>query len=902
MADRYWVGGTGTWNISSTTNWRTASGGTTVAAVPTAADNVIFDQAGTYTVTLSGALNCSNFTVSAGTVTFTSTGTPTINGSMSLVSGTVWSGTGLVTFNATTTGKTITTNGTTIGGPITFDGTGGEWTLTSALTTGTTLTTTLSKGTLALGNYTLTTGIFSSSNSNTRSIAFGTGNIVLAHTTAATTVLDMSVATGFTVSGTGGFTATAAITRSYAFGGSGGSSTNAPNLTLTGSGTAVQTFTNNNWWKTLNFGSTVFTPATTTLNIAGTLTLSAGGTFSNLTIVGQGATINSNTNTTLGNLTCTSGVTLSANLTLASNKILTHNSGTINLNGFNLTAGSYAGGTLSVPISATRAITFGSNYIYLTKTTTGIIIDLAAYTEFSCSGIGGFSVAGTIARSYGLGTFIGPTDAQIAAGNVPNLFITSGSAIQSLGFSTSYQIGYYGTINFTGYSGTPAISTVFLTGLIIGNTGVFTNLSFNIHGTGNLNTGTSGLCPGLTIGTTAAAAGTTTLTGACTFVNAGSITHGAGTLNLNGFNLTCGNGSNLGVYSLTGTSTRSIIFGINNIICQGLSAATATNFSITGTTTGGFQIPATSSQINAFGTTGGTTTNAPNLTFTTGAWGGGSITTGSWFNKLTFNSGVTGSIGTTTINVNIAELCSTGTFTGLTISTRGTGTITSNGQTVAGFTVNGSGITTTLNDALNITGAFTLTQGTLNISTFSLTSGSWSTSNSNVRSLTGSGTYTITGSVTATTATNLTCTGITISMTSASAKTFAGGGASYPTLNQGGVGILTITGSNTFNDLTATTRPSTIKFTAGTTQTFSNFTLSGTLGNLVTLQSVTSGTAYTLSRPSGTTNVDYLSIQDSTATPAGSWYAGTGSTNVSNNTNWVFNIPGSGALFNFFFF
>lgn len=85
MADRYWVGGTGTWNTTSTTNWSASSGGASGASVPTASDSVIFDQSSTYTVTLTGALTCLNFTVSAGTVTFSSTGTLTISGLLSLV-------------------------------------------------------------------------------------------------------------------------------------------------------------------------------------------------------------------------------------------------------------------------------------------------------------------------------------------------------------------------------------------------------------------------------------------------------------------------------------------------------------------------------------------------------------------------------------------------------------------------------------------------------------------------------------------------------------------------------------------------------------------------------------------------------------------------------------------------
>lgn len=44
MADRYWVGGSGTWDASSTTNWSTSSGGTGGATAPTSVDNVFFDN------------------------------------------------------------------------------------------------------------------------------------------------------------------------------------------------------------------------------------------------------------------------------------------------------------------------------------------------------------------------------------------------------------------------------------------------------------------------------------------------------------------------------------------------------------------------------------------------------------------------------------------------------------------------------------------------------------------------------------------------------------------------------------------------------------------------------------------------------------------------------------------
>jgi hypothetical protein len=144
-----------------------------------------------------------------------------------------------------------------------------------------------------------------------------------------------------------------------------------------------------------------------------------------------------------------------------------------------------------------------------------------------------------------------------------------------------------------------------------------------------------------------------------------------------------------------------------------------------------------------------------------------------------------------------------------------------------------------------------------------------------------------------------------ISMTAATAKTFAGGGGSYSTLNQGGTGALTISGNNSFSDLTATTRPSTITFTASSAQTFADFTLSGVLGSLVTINSSAAGTRASLSKSSGTVSVGYLSIQDSNATGGAGWYAGTTSTNVSNNVGWAFTAPptpGGVYLGNFFAF
>jgi len=181
MANRYWVGGTGTWNTSSTTNWSDTSGGGSGFSVPTVADNVFFDQAGTYTVTMTGALACLDMTVSAGTVTFATGTSPTLNirGSMSLLTGTLWSSTGTITFSSTSTGRTVTTNGVNFEPQIIFNGVGGGWTLGSALTSKNFVT--LSAGTLDTGNYNLTlstgNGFLETSGASTKTLTLGSSTV-----------------------------------------------------------------------------------------------------------------------------------------------------------------------------------------------------------------------------------------------------------------------------------------------------------------------------------------------------------------------------------------------------------------------------------------------------------------------------------------------------------------------------------------------------------------------------------------------------------------------------------------------------------------------------------------------------------------------------------------------------
>lgn len=125
-----------------------------------------------------------------------------IYGNLTYSSGmTISAGANATTLSATSGTQQITTNAKTLDFPITQDGVGGTVQLQDNLTIGATRTYTLTNGTLDLssGNRTLNTGLFSSTNSNTRVILFGTGNIT---TTGSGTVWNTASTTGFSYTGT----------------------------------------------------------------------------------------------------------------------------------------------------------------------------------------------------------------------------------------------------------------------------------------------------------------------------------------------------------------------------------------------------------------------------------------------------------------------------------------------------------------------------------------------------------------------------------------------------------------------------------------------------------------------------------------------------------------------------
>lgn len=179
MPDRFWVGGTASWDGTAGTKWATSSGGTGGASVPTSADDVYFDAAsGAVTVTLNatGTYNCRSLICNGFTGTITGSGGGNIAGGLTLSAAMTWSGTTQLYFTATSGSWSIDTAGRTVPA-VTFDGSGGTWTLASALTSSAAIT--LTRGTFTTNNFNVTASALISNNSNARTINLGSSTVSL---------------------------------------------------------------------------------------------------------------------------------------------------------------------------------------------------------------------------------------------------------------------------------------------------------------------------------------------------------------------------------------------------------------------------------------------------------------------------------------------------------------------------------------------------------------------------------------------------------------------------------------------------------------------------------------------------------------------------------------------------
>jgi hypothetical protein len=401
MATYFWVGGTGTWDASATANWSLLSGSIGGAGPPLSTDIVNFDtNSGTGTCTTAAGSACATATLNSATL------------------------------------------GLTLGAAHSMSG-----------------TFTLTQGTLSLGSFKLTCNIFSSSNANTRSIAFGTGDITL--TGNAATIFTTATATNFSVSGTPVINATysgAASTRTISMGNMG--EANAISLNVTAGTDTVTLATSSGSYKNVNFtGFSGSMNVNNSLNIFGNLTLSTGMTLNaaapTLTFAATSGiqNITSNGKSFDGNLNFNvvgATVKLIDNLTTGSTRTITFTAGTLDLTNNTLSTGLFVTSN-----SNTRNILFGTGNITVTGNS-ATVWNCANLTNFNYTGtpIVNFTYAGSTGTRTKTNGTTGGTESNAVSFNV-----TAGSDI----FANS---GVVKNLNFTGFSGT---SGFFGNGFIYGN-------------------------------------------------------------------------------------------------------------------------------------------------------------------------------------------------------------------------------------------------------------------------------------------------------------------------------------------------------------------------------------------------------------------------------------------------
>ena len=729
MATYYWVGGAGTWDASTTTNWSLSSGGTGSAGVPTSADDVVFNSASNataYAVTVSTNAVCKNITVAgpaSGNVTFTlgATAVLTVYGSFTLpATGCTWTPTtgANITFASTSTGNTVTTNGVSLGATsVTFNGSGGGWTLGSAITT--TVALTASQGTFATGNYNVTASQLSSSVSTTRSISLGSSTITLSGT--GTSTVSLATTTGLTWNA-----GTSTITMSGV------------NPTFAGGGL---TFYNVAW--TLTSGGTLTVTGANTYNNL-TISQQASALFKNINFGGNNQTINGTFS--LGNPTDQrsrtnvygSGTTvdITATLTVATMAAF----GQVNFRSIT------AAGTSS-PWSGTNIGNGGNNtnISFAANKTVYVSVSGGASTTWETANIWATSSGGTGATS----NFPLPQDTIY----VDNNSVSSGN---TLTLSYAWWIGALTFANRT----TPitfaiaATSPIFYGSLTLSSSVTATGTGGYIFSVNNATLNTAGVTLPVAVSCQLSSAYTFTLAGNVTTTSTSTTPFQlySGNFVSNSYNITT-------PYFVMSTQMTSAAFGTSTITVTG-SGATIVNcptsaVNITGTPTINCNYSGSTGTrtILVSGYTGGGLTSLPinitagsdivtfpnssqvsNLNFTgfTGAYNptGILIVTG----NLTFVSGMT-----------VGSIASVMTF----VAPSGTQTITTAGITLdMPITQNAPSATLQLQDNLTMgsTRTFTLAAGTLSLNGKILSTGLFSASNTNARTIAfGTSSITVTG-------------------------------------------------------------------------------------------------------------------------------------------------------------
>lgn len=553
---RYWVGGTGTWNATSTTNWSATSGGAGGASVPTSADAVVFDAASNataYTVTCTATqLRCGSLTIAgpaAGNVTWAGTAPLAIHGNVTLpATGLTRTYTGTITLTSNSTGLTFTTNGVALSpNQLEINGVDCGWSLGSALNIGSNNLFVIN-GTLGLATYNLTCGNLQSDYAHSRTINLSSGTI--------------TVAAGSPIN-------------------FGTTETNRANLTLTASTSQINITAN----ATFSGNNKTFYNVSFTNTSAGTVTLNGVNSYNNLSFTGittAGLKIISlaANQTVTGTLTCSAGTDATMRHFIQSNTIGTTR--TITAAAVSLTDVDFRDITIAgaaAPASGTR--------IGDCKGNSGITFTAAANKYWNLAAGGNWGGAIAWATSSGGTPAINNFPLAQDTAFIENTGLNASATVT---INAAYNIG---TLNMSSRTTAMTLATS-ATPVVYGNW---------VNGTGVTLSGTNQITfSGRTSQTLTSAGRTFTQgftvdspSGALTLQDAFTSSRAAntawtlnnGTLDFNGFNVTLSDG---GISSSLAVPTaRTMAFGSGTITIGGLGSSvnfnTGTNLTITGTGT-----------------------------------------------------------------------------------------------------------------------------------------------------------------------------------------------------------------------------------------------------------------------------------------------------------------------------
>lgn len=848
----YWIGGTGNWNDG--TKWSLTSGGSAANGAPGATNSVVIDtSSGTGTIT-GGTASCNDLTVTASQA-ITLSGALNVYGSLAFPSGGsfAFTNSGLV-FRATTTGKTITDNGK-IQGNVTFNGLEGEWTLTTSLGTANFVTLYLEAGTFRTGNFNITlaggTSIYLSGSSNTAT---------------ATRAMYLGSSTLTTIGGSSAIQSSASNT---------GLTFNAGTSTIVGNANTLDINTTGLTYYNVNFNRSG----------GGAYTIQNTNTFTNIT-VGDSSTLTLSSGITVTGTLSVNGTSPTIRSNLRSNTAGTQRT-------VNAAAASFSYTDFrDIAITGAAAPATGTSLGDCTNNS-GITFTTPKTVYWNLAGAQNWSATGWATSSGGT-----PNAANFPLAQDTAVFDNAGSVTGTITINLSWNIGsidmsarttamtltssgspniygnwtngsgttigaYGGIITFTGnatqqitsagktFNGQALVSKTGGALQLLDNT-TFTTYFYHRGGTIDLNN------LGLTVGAYLVdAAGTKVLAfGTTGFVKAnGSTTVGGIPINI----------SQSSGFSYTGTSNFILDNNTSNAITavfQGMTEAQVMNLSV---------ISGTYSFTDNF-------TSVKNLDFTGFAGTLVSSTSRTIYGNLVLSTGMTTGIPGTT------------TFAG----TSGSETITCNGKTFAGaIAFSGVGSTWTLQDTLTTASTFTVTAGTLNTNNQAVTATTYSIAAAAIINL-GSSVITATASGAAwtnaaTTTFNAGTSEIVLSNNTTTARTFAGGSAAYNKVTIGGTtstSTTTFTGNNYFAELASTkTVAHTLTFTASTTSSFGLWSITGTVGNVVTINSTSTTPAIFNAKATATLN--YLAVTYNTGTPGNVWIAGVNSTLGTGVTGWA---------------